>query len=183
MILDYLKSKKIKLSYISGRTTYGDFFKIANKEYPNCKIIVSNADIFFNETLSLLETCDLSDKFLALTRWNVQADGTLTEYVRAGNSQDVWIFQTPLPKFENDAIKIGLLGCEYPIAYQAKKAGLKLFNPSFSIICCHLHLSKIRNYSGTHPYKKMGNITAIPKCTISELFNNSSKDQELLSKS
>ncbi len=169
MLLNYLKSKKIRLSYISDRASYGDFFKIANKKYPNCRVIVSNADIFFNETLSLLEACDLSNKFIALTRWNVQADGSLTECAPNGGSQDVWIFQTPLPKFENDTIKIGLLGCENVIAYQAQKSGLTLFNPSFSIQCCHLHLSKIRNYPGNRPYKNMKKI-GVPKCTISKLL-------------
>lgn len=169
VILDYLKSRNITISYIQERATYGDFFKLANEMYPHCKIIVSNADIFFNETLTALEPYDLGNKFLTLTRWNVSRDGILVAFDPTGGCQDTWIFQTPLSKFKNDAIKIGILGCEHAIAYQAKQSGLELFNPSLSIQCCHLHLSEIRNYARTTPYQNMGKIRIIPKCTVMEM--------------
>ena len=44
-----LKTKKITLSKISGRPTFELCFTLANKLYPNNAIIVSNADIYFNE--------------------------------------------------------------------------------------------------------------------------------------
>ncbi|MFA6262844.1 MAG: hypothetical protein WCW33_04430 [Candidatus Babeliales bacterium] len=169
VILNYLKSKNIKISYISERASFGDLFEIANKEYPNSKIVVSNADIFFNETLALLEPYDLRNKFLALTRWNVRGDGTLVEFFARGNSQDTWIFQLPLPTFENDSIKMGILDCDLAIAYQAQKSGLILFNPSLSIQCCHLHLSEMRNYARSFPYNDLGKIKFIPKCTVMEI--------------
>ncbi|MFA5306442.1 MAG: hypothetical protein WC365_03250 [Candidatus Babeliales bacterium] len=169
VILTYLKSRNITISYIPERATYGDFFKLANERYSRCKIIVSNADIFFNETLTALEPYDVSNKFLTLTRWNVDRDGTLVAFDPTGGCQDTWIFQTPLPKFENDAIKIGILECEHAIAYQAKQSGLELCNPSLSIQCCHLHLSEIRNYARTTPYRNMGKIRIIPKCTVMEI--------------
>jgi hypothetical protein len=169
-ILRYLKSRNITISYITERALFGDFFKIANREYPNRRIIVSNADIFFNETLTLLEPCDLHNKFLALTRWDVRSSGDLIEFYPLGFSQDVWIFQTPLPPFENDAIKMGILGCDPAIAYQAQHSGLMLSNPSLSIQCCHLHRSQIRNYARTYlPYQNLGKVEPIPKCTIFEL--------------
>lgn len=165
-LLKFLLSKKVKISYISGRPTFGQFFEIANNNYPDSKIIISNADIFFNETLQLLETYNLSNKFLAITRWNVQKNGTLVEFSPEGKSQDVWIFQTPLPQFKNDKIKIGLLGCENVLAYQAQECGLTLLNPSLSIQCCHLHLSKVKTYSHTWPYAKMKKIGKLKKTTL-----------------
>lgn len=169
LLLDYLKTKNVKISYMPGRPSYGDFFAIANNVYPNCKVMVSNADIFFNETLALLESYDLRDKFLALTRWTVRSDGTLVECSPRGSCQDTWFFQTPLRTFENSSIKIGTWGCEHAIAYQAQKSGLTLFNPSRSIQCCHLHLSDIHNSIQDSPYKNMGKITVINKCTIMEM--------------
>ena len=53
VILAYLKSRNITISYLKERATYGDFFKLANETYPHCKIIISNADIFFNHTRTL----------------------------------------------------------------------------------------------------------------------------------
>jgi len=167
VILSYLKSKNIKISYISERASFGDFFTVANKEYPGCRIIVSNADIYFNDTLALLKPYDLSGKFLALTRWEVCEDGSLVEILPRG--QDTWIFATPLRPFEITSMKLGILGCDPTIAYQAQKSGLVVFNPSLSIQCCHLHLSALRNYPSTDLYKHLGEWTHIPKCTVMEI--------------
>lgn len=168
-LLDYLKSKNIKITYTPERPSYGVFFELANKEYPHCKVIVSNADIFFNETLNNLALYDLRNNFLALTRWDVTQDGSLTECSPRGTCQDTWIFQTPLPIFENTTIKLGTWGCEHAIAYQAQKSGLFIANPSRSIQCCHLHLSAYRTGTQISSYKNEGKISIIPKCTIMEL--------------
>jgi hypothetical protein len=121
-------------------------------------VIISNGDIFFNHTLLLLERYDLTNKFLALTRWNVLKGGKLKifkQYKPDGTfwkeasetSQDAWIFQTPLREFKNSAIKIGTPQCDSLIAYQAAQAGLQVINPCLTIQACHLHRSGIRNYS------------------------------------
>lgn len=145
-------------------------FDLANKEYPNNRIIVSNADIFFDETLQLLDPYDLHGKFLTLSRWEVRRDGTLSEHSFSGGSHDTWIFKTPLPVLdESRLIKIGTLGCENVIAYQAQQCGLELFNPSYSIKCCHLHRSQIRNYAKKYPYREMGSVCPVPKCTVIEM--------------
>ena len=162
VILSYLRNKmeenkKLDVVYTHGRQTYGQCFEVANTLYPNRKIILSNSDIYFNETLELLNNYELTDKFLALTRCNVKEDGSIElfkQYDYQGKfsryaslrSQDVWIFKTPLRKFENDTIQIGVMMCDCVIAYQAMKAGLIVLNPCITIRCCHLHLSEIRNY-------------------------------------
>jgi hypothetical protein len=155
-LFNYLKTRPVKISLIKGRATYGDFFKIANEKYPSSKIIVTNADIFFNETLWALKDYDLTNKFLALTRWDVLADGSL-KMRRDRDSQDTWIFSTPLKKFKNDNVMLGVVGCDPEIAYHAHESGLRVINPCLTIRCCHLHLSNIRNYvydPKTRPYKK-----------------------------
>ena len=146
-LLAYLKKKNVIISYLKKRQTYQDCFDFANKCYPNSKIILCNADIYFNNTLKLLDSYDLTNKFLALTRWDETNDGKLLPLIRPdgseiSNSQD----ETPLRKFENSKIEIGIMGCDRHIAYQAMASGLEVLNPCFSIQCCHLHLSNIRNY-------------------------------------
>jgi len=157
-MLNYLLSKNITISYITKRPSYNFCFDLANTRYHNQKIILSNADIYFNETLFLLLDYDLTNKFLALTRWNVQKDGTIKPHIRSkllpehrGNykaydSQDTWIFKTPLQKIADDTIQLGTKHCDGKIAYQAKKANLKVINPCLTIQCCHVHLSGIRDY-------------------------------------
>ncbi|TET05944.1 hypothetical protein E3J79_04095 [Candidatus Dependentiae bacterium] len=151
-IHDYLKSKNVLIQYINGRPTYGYCFFLIKDIFPNSKIIISNADIYFNNTLGILEDYDLTNKFIALTRWNVDARGNLIPFREKGidmiGSQDTWIFQTPLPHFERDDIHIGTGYCDSCIMYQAHKAGLTVINPCLSIQCCHVHVSNIKGRRG-----------------------------------
>ncbi|HJZ23198.1 MAG TPA: hypothetical protein VJ201_01975, partial [Candidatus Babeliales bacterium] len=154
-ILNYLKTKKVTISYANSRQTYGYCFELANKLYPNSKIILSNADIYFNETLNLLRDYDLTGQFLALTRWNITKDNSLElfkQYPRgkfnkdwSESSQDVWIFKTPLHITKAIQIQLGIMNCDSRIAYEAFQSGLKVTNPCLTIQCCHLHRTNIRN--------------------------------------
>ena len=149
-LLQVLKSKHVSLTYVTGRPTYSFCFKLANEHYPNKKIILSNADIYFNDTLLLLQEYDLTNKFLVLTRWNVQKNGKMQlQPARRGRdniwSQDSWFFQTPLRDFIDDTIQLSTINCDTWIAYQAKKVGLVVINPCLDIQCCHLHLSQVRH--------------------------------------
>lgn len=149
-IFNYLQNKKITISLVDKRPSYGFCFNVANRLYPNRKIILSNADIYFNETLTLLTGYNLTNKFLAITRWDITKDGRLEQNFWHGEpvtcSQDVWIFNAPIKRFTKDHFQIGTQHCDGQIAYQAQKAHLKVINPCLSIQCCHLHLSEIRNY-------------------------------------
>jgi len=142
-LLDYLKTKNIILEYIVGRPTYQYCFDLANKMYPDRAIILTNADIYFNHTLDLLRDYDLSNKFLAITRWDLLVDGSLALY-NTIESQDVWIFNTPLRSFDKANFEIGTVCCDPLIAGQAWLSGLEVINPCFSIQCCHCHLSGVR---------------------------------------
>jgi hypothetical protein len=150
ILLNELYKRPITIDFIEHRATYNYFFKRANELYPGRKIIVSNADIFFNETLEKLSNYDLAHKFLAITRWQYNNDGSITPYLRGGGisevSQDVWIFSTPIKPFPNDNIELGSLGCDGKIARQAYLSGLEVINPSLSVQCCHVHLTNVRHY-------------------------------------
>ncbi len=146
-ILKYLLSKDVVITYIEGRATYQDFFNLVNEQYPNCRIIVSNADIYYNNTLNLLDTYNLTGKFLAITRWDVHSDNSVQPFgLPFGSySQDTWIFETPIKKFKNANIPLGTPGCDNKIAYQASKGRLRVINPCKTIQCCHVHASGIRH--------------------------------------
>lgn len=164
-LLEYLKSKPVSLTFITGRATFEQFWKLAHEQYPETAILISNADIYFDETLTLLERYDLSNKFIALTRWDVNKDSTeslayakwnpgIEQYVPLSGksySQDAWIFKTPIVKFDDTSMELGILHFDPRLAYQADKAGLQVINPCFSIKCHHLHLSRIRHYHWINP--------------------------------
>ena len=145
----YIISQQIPITYIEGKPTYGYCFRLANRLYPNRKIILSNSDMYFNRTLKLLEPYNIRNIFLVLTRWNATRRGKLYPFylVRNGRyapnawSQDVWLFHTPLRKFKHDKIRLGSVHAAGRIAYHAKECGLRVFNPCMSIQSCRLQVS------------------------------------------
>jgi len=142
---EYIQEKKNIITYTDERPGYGFFFWLANNHYPNKKIIIANADIYFNESLYFLQNYDLTNQFIILTRWNVIPDGSLTLY-RSRYSQDAWIFKSPLAQLEQCNICPGRVACDSQIAYFAICKGLTVSNPCLTIQACHIHNSGIRNY-------------------------------------
>jgi hypothetical protein len=144
-ILNFLKEKNIQLSYLNDRPTFEYAFNLANTSYPDTKIILANADIFFDESLQLLENISLKNLFLVLTRWDITKNNPRLR--QCYDSQDVWIFSTPLKKFNNSTFQLGTIACEGIIQYQARSAGLEVINPSLEIKTFHLHNSNKRNFT------------------------------------
>lgn len=172
VILNYLKNKKIPITYTKDRPTYAFCFDLANKLYPNSRIILSNADIYFNTTLKTLDNYSLENTFLALTRWDIQEDNkklVLHGFLynpKKSCSQDFWIFSTPF-YCNNSTILMGIPRCDSTIAYSAQKSGLIVENPCFSIQGCHLHGSNIRNYTSSQACPQKGSLT-IPYSSLNK---------------
>ena len=85
----------------SERPTYNDFFN-ATKEYPNDINILTNSDIYFNETILEVRKIKQNECY-ALTRWEIDTDEEGKEKIvsfeskhsynkeaKARHSQDVW---------------------------------------------------------------------------------------------
>lgn len=149
-ILNYLKSKKfIDITYIKGRPTFGFIFDLANRLYQNEKIIIANADIYFDKSLDKLLNYDLNNKFLILSRWDIEKDKSIKacfQKLEWGYGSDAWIFRSPIKRFRDDNFELGMWACDTRLTYQASKSNLKVLNPSYSIMCYHYHLSDLRNY-------------------------------------
>lgn len=153
-----LSQKPIVITYINDRQTFKGFFDIANQYYPEQNIIVANADIYFDETLLFLDGYNLQGKLLALTRWEpYPRKGSLWKHCCIPNqplssdSQDVWILRTPIT-IKNADIKLGTIGCDPNIAYEAADSGLEVINPCLTIKAYHLHHSQVRHYNPKAPY-------------------------------
>lgn len=140
-----LSGEKIHLVPHGRRVRYADLFAYANDHFGGRRVIIANADIYFDETLAGLDRLDLSGRLLCLSRWDVQPDGAAT-FFDHGGSQDAWIFDAPIPRFRSD-FHLGLLGCDNRLAWEAANAGLELHNPGRHIRALHLHLSGVRRYT------------------------------------
>jgi hypothetical protein len=140
-----LASPKIHVVAAGRRVTYRQLFCYANRELPDRRVIIANADIFFDRTLARLDDYDLQGCLLCLSRWDLHQDGSWRLF-DFESSQDAWIFQSPVSDFPCD-FHLGILGCDNRLAWEAGQAGLVLANPSRSIRAYHLHSSGIRRYS------------------------------------
>jgi FkbM family methyltransferase len=143
-------STKIRLINHGRRVKFQELFAYANKRLIGQRVIIANADIFFDHTLARLDGYNLSDKLLSLSRWDVQPDGSLIFFDHP-SSQDAWIFQTPIRDFPCD-FYLGVPGCDNRLAWEAEHAGLAIANPGRSIMAQHLHLSGIHRYSERERY-------------------------------
>jgi hypothetical protein len=140
-----LADPKIHLIGHDRRVTYQDLFAHANRYLAGRSVIIANADIYFDRTLSRLDGYDMSGKLFCLSRWDVQPDGSACFFDHP-SSQDAWIFQPPIPTFPCD-FHLGVPGCDNRLAWEAELAGLALHNPARSLKAYHLHLSGVRRYS------------------------------------
>lgn len=134
-----------KITNISffGYPTYNKFIDYANSNLAGKNIIISNTDIYFDNSLKMLLDYDLSNKVLALTRYNLEKYKSFNNEIweRDFNSQDSWIFSAPLNIRGNEfpEIKIGFLGCDNYFAYELDMAGINVLNPSEDIKTWHIH--------------------------------------------
>jgi hypothetical protein len=136
---------KLRLLSHGRRTTYSELFEHANARLAGQRVIVANADICFDHTLARLDSVPLAGRMACLSRWDLLDDGSL-RFFDHPSSQDAWIFEAPLPPLACD-FHLGLLGCDNRLAWEARAAGLGLFNPGRSVRACHLHRSGVRRYT------------------------------------
>lgn len=120
----------------------------ANRNFPGKICMLANSDIYYDETLSKLNTIPTEiwpNTFLAISRYN---DGKLQP--SCAGSQDTWIFQSPTSfDPEKDCnFNFGIPACDHRIAHIFHQNGYQVINPCHDIITHHLHSSNFRNYSG-----------------------------------
>ncbi|NJD54801.1 MAG: class I SAM-dependent methyltransferase [Nitrospirae bacterium] len=149
---------KIVLTVIRERLTYERAFQYANQHDNGGTWVLANADIYFDESLRHLRGVDLTGRIFALTRHDIQKDGSLKMIppVYGQGTQDAWIFRTPVSlKNMSAGFRLGVPGCDSRIAYELGKAGYRISNPSRKIIARHLDLtrepdplSRAREYRG-----------------------------------
>lgn len=136
--------EKINQTVIGERLTFEKAFQHANQHQNDDVWLLSNADIYFDDSLKRLYDVSMNNKLFALTRHDVLRDGSirLVEAAFAHGCQDAWVFNTPilLEKMETK-FYLGIPGCDQKIAYEFIAAGYIVSNPSRIIIISHLDLT------------------------------------------
>lgn len=142
----------------AAKPTYDYFFnKINELTQPEDVNIICNSDIFFDETIQLVENIKPKELY-ALLRWEYLVNRPATHSNRP-DSQDTWIVRGKVENVFGD-FTLGIRGCDNRIAYEFMKSGYDVKNPSQSIKSYHYHLSNIRNYTMSQfvppPYHTFG---------------------------
>jgi hypothetical protein len=136
----------VKLHYVEHgrRPTFSELFEFGNKISENRIKIVANSDIYFDETLKLASDALERWDVLALTRWDLKEDNSLSFYNNF-KSQDVWIYKTQI-KPNIGEYHIGRHGCDNRLVFEFKSKNYKISNPSLSVRTIHTHQSALRPY-------------------------------------
>lgn len=133
----------------SPRPTYRMFFNKANEICTeNDYAIISNTDIFFDDTLKYLDKVNMNSKCLALSRYHYHSNGQMILH-NEKFSQDVWIFKGKIKPIVYCDFYMGIRGCDNRIAYEIHIAGYVMQNPAKTIRTIHYHISESRNYDLT----------------------------------
>jgi hypothetical protein len=169
-IADLPKSEKITEVVIGHRLTYFDVYSaILTHVKSGGFAIYANADIYLNDTLAYLWKIPLLEKrlFIALLRWEETNTKTLRIFGPRSDSQDCWIFRSPLNIDLNELdFSFGILGCDSIFAFYLSNSGLKLSNPSLDIISLHLHNTEFRTYN--YDNRIHGKYCLIKPCYLGE---------------
>lgn len=136
-------NKNTTIVNIDERPTYTQMINYVNRHYPEDVIIIANADIYFNETLSKLSEIEYDNKLIALTRFNIRnLELSCQSKEEMVTCSDVWIFKSPV-NISCD-IGVGVCYCDGRLLLNAHHAGYKVVNYTKDITSIHIHDQ--RNY-------------------------------------
>jgi len=142
------QSDKLEIIQRDERPTYKDLFKFCNENLKDEVCIIANADIILDDTISNLNKVNLTEIFVALTRWEVFCEDN--EWCIApfnnSSSQDVWAFQSPIQVTDEMNFHLGKPGCDNKIAKLMSET-YDIRNPGLQIVSCHFHMSGYRTYN------------------------------------
>jgi hypothetical protein len=175
--LDFIDNYQSKIIQVVVSTNkdyklkYNDALLFINEYLKNEICILSNSDIYFNDTLMLINKENIYDNFYALLRYEEDLDEKISIFTRydipRDDSQDCWIFKSPLNIDLNDLnFSFGTLGCDSVFAHIVYKNNIKVSNPSLDIISVHVHNTEYRTYTSDN--RIHGKYCLVPACKINE---------------
>lgn len=143
---------KIQQVVTGKRLTYSDFLKYVHDTVPNnVYVVLSNADIYFGDSLIDLWKIDMKNRLLALLRWDVNDSGRAEIFGPRADSQDSWIFLSDSIKsrtwdYNVFNFQLGQAGCDNAFAGHIMRNRFVISNPSLTFKTFHLHNTNVRNY-------------------------------------
>lgn len=144
---------KIKQTVIGKRLDYNTAFEYYNLNLAGTICILCNADIFTDDSISILDSINLTDTILALTRYEwdddnkaallcgmehkSKANNIYPDYSPTVWGQDAWIWNMEKIVVKNADFNLGTYSCDARIAHFILDSGYKIYNPSYLISINH----------------------------------------------
>lgn len=150
---------KIRFVSLLHRLTYSDFFSYINSsEVPeNTYVALTNADIYFDQTIGNIWSISMENRLLALVRYEHSDNGPMSArmFGPRPDSQDTWIFSAASIKqrnwtpqqLEKFNYQLGIPGCDNSFTTDMIREKFLTVNPAGTIRTYHYHSSQIRNYT------------------------------------
>jgi mannosyltransferase OCH1-like enzyme len=145
-LINNIDKKKIKFVLTNNRLKYKTVFDYTNNLNKSDIYILSNSDIYFDDTLKNLDNLNFNNLFLSLTRINetVNKKNNFKHQPNSAGSQDVWIWKGKLnisddKIYNNDGITMGIGGCDLKLNYIIENSGYNLKNYCKLVNCFHKH--------------------------------------------
>ena len=144
---------KIKQTVIGKRLEYQTAFDYYNEHLSCYTCILTNADIFTDNSIGLLDYINLDNTVLALTRYEFNDEESAiflygseeksrsprfyNDYEPIIGSQDAWIWNMSKIEVSNSGFCLGIHGCDNRIATIIIDSGYNMYNPSYLISVSH----------------------------------------------
>lgn len=152
-----INKAKITQINIGKRMKYSDAFDIVERNSLNGYIIISNSDIFFDDTLTNLYKSGSSKKKMVYCQLRFEyTDNDLNKckiFGPRGDSQDTWIFHSNFNIIKEQRkifnFELGIPACDNHINYIFSILGYSVHNEPYYIKTYHNHKSDFRTYDSS----------------------------------
>ena len=185
---DLYNNPKIKIIPVITQNkreiSFNRIARFANENLINEICIISNNDIYFDNTLNNISKLDFYkyNYFISLTRKNCDnyLDNKDNMWKPHSGSQDSWIFVSPI-KLMNNEINLGWVQCDNIISESYHSLGYNVINPHYSINSWHLHKFNITNFLlDNFNYNYKFKMRKIPLKSISDIIDSSVSNEYLI---
>jgi len=146
---------KVICTEISHQPTYSSLFEYANSSIPEGLVMLSNADVAFDETLALMPDVNATTQSHVISVFPPQYEGAFRDVFQepcthraerqcgmSSSSWDVYVFKPPLPSrlLEYDLnFTMNIDSAEFYAAGALNGSGMKLTNPCMLVKASHWH--------------------------------------------
>lgn len=168
-----VSEENVDIIRISKRLTYKLWVELTQQFCQAGVTILCNSDIYFNETLSVInDVLCSSNRFVALSRWELLGNN-LSKHPNPHWSQDTWAMRVGenLSSSFMDQLDfpMGVPRCDNKVAYLFATRGWKIFNPVNFLVSVHAHETQMRTYHKKLDDRILGGVAYVyPGSTVSE---------------